>query len=471
MLLRTLVVAHPGELRSSTVAALDEVDSLVTAVDSSASLRIELARKPFDLVVISQEVLSDFSPALIEEVRSVPDSPEIVVLIEHEDPEERGQLVAAGCLAVVYEGLETDTFRQVLRSLAERRLAVTSERVRSVPDEHYRLGDYATSSPAMREFLETARRVASKDCTLLLMGETGVGKGLLARSIHNEGPRAGKPFVAVNCGTLSETLLESQLFGHEKGAFTGAARARRGVFELAHTGTIFLDEVAELPPHLQVKLLRVLEDRTIQSLGSETTITVDVRIIAATNRDLPAEVEQQRFRRDLFYRLNVVSLTLPPLRERAEDILELARSYISHFRIRTGGDPRDISSEAVAALLRHPWPGNLRELINAIERAVILTSAEEIRVEDLPLELQEVAPSVSKNLEPEKLDDPEPAWLDRPWSEVRRQVLEETELRYLTGVLGATQGRVGEAAKRAGMDPRSLHEKMRKYGLKKETFH
>jgi DNA-binding NtrC family response regulator len=471
MLLRTLVVAPPGGLRSRTVAALNEVDSLVTAVDSSASLHAELAGKPFDLVVVHEEALPDFSPALIEEVRSVPDSPEIVVLIEHEDAEERGQLVAAGCLAVVYEGLEADTFRQVLKSLAERLLAVTSERISSVPDEHYRLSDYATSSPAMREFLESARRVAARDCTVLLMGETGVGKGLLARSIHNEGPRAGRPFVAVNCGALSETLLESQLFGHEKGAFTGAARARRGFFELAHTGTIFLDEVAELPLHLQVKLLRVLEDRTIQALGAETTITVDVRIIAATNRNLPAEVEQQRFRRDLFYRLNVVSLTLPPLCERSEDIPELVRSYIRHFRIRTGGDARGISAEATAALLRHPWPGNLRELINAIERAVIMASAEEIQIEDLPLEVQEIAPSVSENLEPEKLDDPEPAWLDRPWSEVRRQVLEEIELRYLTGVLGATRGRVGEAAKRAGMDPRSLHEKMRKYGLRKEAFH
>jgi DNA-binding NtrC family response regulator len=471
MLLRTLVVAHPGKLRSRTVAALTEVDSLVTAVDSSAGLRAELSGKPFDLVVVSQEALSDFSPALIDEVRSAPDSPEIVVLIEHEDAEERGQLVAAGCLAVVYEGLETDTFRQVLKSLAERRLAVASERISSVPDEHYRLSDYVTSSPAMREFLRSARRVAARDCTVLLMGETGVGKGLLARSIHNEGPRAGRPFVAVNCGALSETLLESQLFGHEKGAFTGAARTRRGFFELAHTGTIFLDEVAELPLHLQVKLLRVLEDRTIQSLGAETTTTVDVRIIAASNRDLPAEVEQQRFRRDLFYRLNVVSLTLPPLCERTEDIPELVRSYIRHFQIRTGGDARGISPEAAAALLRHPWPGNLRELINAIERAVIMASAEEIQVEDLPLEVQEVAPSVSKNLEPEKLDDPEPDWLGRPWSEVRRQVLEETELRYLTGVLEATRGRVGEAAKRAGMDPRSLHEKMRKYGLRKETFH
>ena len=470
MLLRTLVVAHPGKQRSRTVAALDEVESLITTVDSVAGLRAELARKPFDLVVVSREALPDLSSTLVEEMRSVPESPEVVVVTEIEDAQERGQLLAAGCLAVVYEGLEGDTFRDVVRTVAERRLAVASQRIQAVPNEDYRLGDYATSSPAMREFLKTARRVASKDCTLLLAGETGVGKGLLARSIHNEGPRSEMPFIAVNCGALNETLLESELFGHEKGAFTGAARARRGFFELSHTGTIFLDEVGELPLHLQVKLLRVLEDRTVHPLGSETSIKVDTRIIAATNKDLPAEIERKRFRSDLFYRLNVVSLTLPPLRERREDIPELARSYVDHFRIKTGGEATEISSEAMEALLRHPWPGNLRELINAIERAVIMTSAQEIQVEDLPLEVQEVAPPVSKDMEAAKLDDPDPAWLDRAWSEVRRQVLEETELRYITGILRETQGRVGETAKRAGMDPRSLHEKMRKYGLKKEAF-
>ncbi len=470
MLLRTLVVAKPGSRRSRTLAALDETDSLVTTVDSTSGLRAQLARKPFDLAVLSRGDLPDFSMELLQEVQAVPESPAIVVLEEREDPEERARLLAAGCLAVVYEGLESDPFREVVKALAEQRLAVASEQIRAVPDEDYRLGDYATSSPAMREFLRTARRVASKDCTLLLTGETGVGKGLLARSIHNEGPRAGLPFVAVNCGALNETLLESQLFGHEKGAFTGAARTRRGFFELAHTGTIFLDEVGELPLHLQVKLLRVLEDRTVQPLGSESPIKVDTRIIAATNKDLPAEVEQKRFRSDLFYRLNVVSLTLPPLRERKEDIAELARSYVDHFRTRTGGDARDIAPEAMEALLRHPWPGNLRELINAIERAVIMTSAEEIRVEDLPLEIQEVAPPISKELDAGKLDDPDPTWLHRAWSEVRREVLEQTELRYLTGVLSATQGRVGEAAKRAGMDPRSLHQKMRKYELRKEDF-
>jgi DNA-binding NtrC family response regulator len=470
MLLRTLVVAKPGPQRSRTLGALDEVDSLVTTVDSSAELRAQMARKPFDLAVVSRAALPDFSLDLLAEVQSVPESPAVVVLAEREDPEERGRLLAAGCLAVVYEGLGSDTFREVVKALAERRLAVASEQMRAVPDEDYRLGDYATSSPAMREFLRIARRVASKDCTLLLTGETGVGKGLLARSIHNEGPRAGRPFVAVNCGALNETLLESQLFGHEKGAFTGAARARRGFFELAHKGTIFLDEVGELPLHLQVKLLRALEDGTVQPLGSETPIKVDTRIIAATNKDLPAEVENKRFRSDLFYRLNVVSLTLPPLRERTQDIAELARSYVDHFRERTGGEARDISPAALEALLRHPWPGNLRELINVIERGVIMTSAEEIRVEDLPLEIQEMAPPVRKDLVRETLDEPDPTWLDRAWSEVRRQVLEETELRYLRGMLQATRGRVGEAAKRAGMDPRSMHQKMRKYGLRKEDF-
>jgi DNA-binding NtrC family response regulator len=322
----------------------------------------------------------------------------------------------------------------------------------------------------MREFLRRARRVAEKDSTLLLLGETGVGKGLLARSIHNEGPRSGKPFVAVNCGALSETLLESELFGHEKGAFTSANRARRGYFELAHGGSIFLDEVSELPLHLQVKLLHVLEDRRIQPVGSERSLCVDVRIIAASNRDLLAEVEQGRFRRDLFYRLNVVSLTLPPLRERVEDIEAMARSYLAHFRERQGGDGPDLSDEALEALRHYSWPGNVREFINAIERACILCEGEEVQLTDLPDDLQTSVPVARGSVAPLRFPDQASEWLELPWNQVRRQVLESAELAYLTGILEATEGRVGEAASRAGMDPRSLFQKMRRYGLRKEDF-
>jgi DNA-binding NtrC family response regulator len=334
----------------------------------------------------------------------------------------------------------------------------------------YRLTDYVTRSTAMRAVLRSARRIAERDTTVLLLGETGVGKGLLARSLHNEGPRSLGPFVAMNCGALTETLLEAELFGHERGAFTGADRARRGYFELAHRGTLFLDEIADMALHLQVKLLQVLEERRVRPVGSEKKIDVDVRLIAATNRDLPEEVKQGRFREDLYYRLNVVTLTLPPLRERREDVPEIAESYVEHFRAQTGSGARRLSEAAMAAILAYPWPGNVRELANAIERAIIMAAGEEIQVEDLAVDIQSMTPDPTADLARARGIGPESSWAGRPWNEVRRLVLEEAELRYLRGLLEMTNGRIGATASQAGMDPRSLHQKMKKYGLRKEEF-
>ena len=280
--------------------------------------------------------------------------------------------------------------------------------------------------------------------------------------------------MAVNCSAFPETLLDSELFGHAKGAFTGAARARRGHFELAHRGTIFLDEIAELPLHLQVKLLRVLEERRIQPLGTERSIAVDVRVIAATNRDLEIEVQEKRFRADLFYRLNVVSLTLPPLRERREDIPELVESYLDHYRARLRSDVIGVDSDALAALAAYDWPGNVRELINAIERAVLMATAPRISLADLPDSIQRFAPAAQapdgdRGLAASVARDGQ-SWGDRPWRVVRKRVLEEAERRYLSEVLALSSGRISEAARRAGMAPRSLFEKMRRYGLRKEDF-
>jgi DNA-binding NtrC family response regulator len=317
-------MAPPSTTRQRTFQALDAADSLITTVESEQAMRAALDRKPFDLILLHAPAnCSAPAPGLIEELLGLPDGPCVVVVAEREDPERRAAWVAAGALAVVFAGLKDEIFRETLGALVRRAADAATTEFSEVPSATYSLADYATSSPVMRDFLKRARRVAERDSTLLILGETGVGKGLLARSIHNEGHRASGPYVAVNCGALTETLLESELFGHEKGAFTSANRARRGYFELAHGGTIFLDEVSELPLHLQVKLLRVLEYRTVQPVGSEREIRVDVRVMAASNRDLAADVEAGHFRRDLYYRLNVVTLTLPPLRERPEDIEEL----------------------------------------------------------------------------------------------------------------------------------------------------
>jgi DNA-binding NtrC family response regulator len=341
-------------------------------------------------------------------------------------------------------------------------------------DEHHQLSDFACESPAMRRLLDLARRVCASDCSLLILGETGVGKEWLARAIHEEGQRASAPFVAVNCAALPETLLESELFGHERGAFTGAERSKRGQFELAHRGTLFLDEIGDMPLHLQIKLLRVLQDRALQRLGAEQTIAIDVRIVAATNRDLEAALAAGTFRNDLYYRLAVMTLTLPPLRERREDIPALLLAYLELFRAEAGKDVREIAPEALAALIDYGWPGNVRELINVMERAVLLCRGPVITPADLP---QHVAAPGSSEVAATAAPAAgngfsilPPGWLELPLSSVRREAVDAVERRYLSEQLRRTGGRVGEAALRAGLDPRSLYDKMKRLGISKDDF-
>jgi DNA-binding NtrC family response regulator len=446
----------------------------VTQARAAGDLWKHLASESFDLVLLRREDLPAFSAHLVSEIRALPDGPEVAVITSDEDPEERAELLTAGCVAVVSEGLGEATLVRTIEALLQRRREQTERGLDEGGIQPFRLSDYASASAAMRQFLDAARRVVATDTTLLLLGETGVGKEWLARAVHAEGPRAAAPFVAVSCSALPETLLESELFGHTKGAFTGATRARRGYFELAHGGTIFLDEIAELPPHLQVKLLRVLEERRIQPLGSERAIAVDVRILAATNRDLEIEVREKRFRADLFYRLNVVSLTLPPLRERREDIPELLQSYIDHFRARLPSEVAAVHPDALEALSTYDWPGNVRELINFVERAVLMANRSEIMLVDLPEAIQRCAPRRTAPLPRGDLRlgfaRDGRRWTERPWRTIRREVLEEAEYLYLSELLRLCSGRVGEVARRAGMAPRSLFEKMRRYGLRKEDF-
>jgi transcriptional regulator with GAF, ATPase, and Fis domain len=255
--------------------------------------------------------------------------------------------------------------------------------------------DLLGESPRMREIHRLLARIAPTESTVLLRGESGTGKEVAARCLHRGSRRADKPFVALNCATLSETLLESELFGHEKGAFTGAVARKIGKVELAHEGTLFLDEVGEIPPPLQARLLRVLQERELERVGGTNPIRVDVRILAATNRDLEKAIRDGTFREDLFYRLNVISLTLPPLRERREDIPQLASHFATQVAARLGRPPAAFTPEARACLLRHDWPGNVRELANAVERALVLGDGALIHPEDLPETLLEAAPATT----------------------------------------------------------------------------
>jgi DNA-binding NtrC family response regulator len=404
-------------------------------------------------------------------VRGLPSGPDLVVLTAGEDPADRAHILAEGGLAVVNLDLQDEPVREWLATIVARRRQESRFRLRTPEDEH-RLGDFVSSSPTMKELLAVARRVAASETTLLVLGETGVGKEWLARGIHSEGPRAAGPFVAVNCGAIPEGLLESELFGHRQGAFTGATSDRRGHFELAHGGTLFLDEIGETPSHVQVKLLRVLQERIIQPIGSERTIPVDVRVMAATNRDPSEEMAQGRLRRDLYYRLGVVTLSVPPLRDRPEDIPDLVENYFEIFRARLGRSVYGIDRAAMDALIAYDWPGNVRELINVMERAVLLCSREEITLADLPPAIAGLPAFVG---EPPGAAGGATAALPgdllaRPLREARREAIARFERSYLSALLDQTGGRIADTARRAGISPRALFDRMQRLGLRKEDF-
>lgn len=467
MLLRVAIGTDGQEMTRRLERLIQSPDIMVESPNSCRHHWEELCRTPADVFVVTEDVIPEPTLDRIEFLRGLPGNPAVVVLSDSEQPDDHASFLAANCDAALYEGLPDERLREALKAVFQKQSDALRRRRLDRPDQGTpQLSDFACSSEAMKAFMRTVQPVVRRDTSLLITGETGVGKEHLARAIHGESPRSERPFVAVNCGALPESLLESELFG----AFTGASSYRRGVFEMAHGGTLFLDEIGEMTQPLQVRLLRVLEDRSFRPLGSEKNVKVDVRIMAASNKDLEAEVDARNFRKDLFYRLSVMHLHIPPLRDRREDIPELVESYLVYLPSRIGCDVSDITDEAMKALCKYEWPGNVRELINVLERAMLLCEGDEISLEELPQSMrQTVEPTASGTME-RSMEKEVCRLSGRPWKEVREQVLERVERAYLEDLLRQTGGRVGETARRAGMRPRSLYEKMKRHGLCKEDF-
>ena len=365
------------------------------------------------------------------------------------------------------EALKTGAYDYLIKPLDFEVLKLTLERAREhagLKAENQQLkaqlgGDFDApniigTSPAMKALIDMLAMIAPSEATVLISGGSGTGKELIARAIHYNSPRQAKPLVVVNCAAISETLLESELYGHEKGAFTGADRRREGRFMHAQGGTIFLDEIGETSPAMQAKLLRVIQEREIQRVGSEEVLAVDVRILAATNRDLEAEVREGRFREDLFYRLNVVNLRIPPLRERPEDIPLLAQHFLQTFARKNRKTVKGFLPLAMDMLVKYNWPGNVRELENAIERAVILMTGEHITEAQLPLSIVQGYPQ-----------EPEPDLVaGQPLADGQHS-LEEVEKQAIMATLEATGGNKSETARRLGITRKTLHNKLKNYGL------
>jgi two-component system response regulator AtoC len=334
----------------------------------------------------------------------------------------------------------------VARALERRRLSAEAGTPTLSGDERNQVAEIEGKSQRMLDVYKLVARVAPSTATVLVVGESGTGKELVARAIHNRSPRAGKPFVPVNCTALSESLLESELFGHARGAFTGAVAAKRGLFETANEGTLFLDEIGDMGPKMQAQILRVLQDGEMRPVGGTEPIRVDVRLVCATNRDLDAEVKAGRFREDLYFRINVVTVRMPPLRDRAGDIPILVRHFINKIARREGRGEASVSPETLNVLCRHGWPGNVRELENAIERAVAVAKGNVVLPSDLPVEVYGGSPIAEASI----IDD--------------RPTLGELEKRYIALVLTECGGNKKRAAEKLGIDRRTLYRAIERSG-------
>lgn len=470
MNLRLLLLIDDQSLQDRVQRLLDSSDVSLACGSPDASIVDPIEQQSPNLAIISHSLLGDSPQESVSALTRMTERPEVVVFWQEELPEERVQLISAGCLAVLNDQVADETMREALLSLIARCRQSADDRVsRKVATPHVYLDDFKSANLKMAAFLRMVRRVVEPHSSLLILGETGVGKERLARAIHAESPRADQPFIPVILSAFPETLLEGELFGYKKGAFTGAVESRRGLFELAHGGTVFLDEIGELPRHLQVKLLRLLQERKTKQLGSEEEIDVDVRVMAATNRDLREEVRKGEFRDDLFYRLSVVTLNVPPLRERPEDIPPLLERYLAELRTHFRRQVDGCSDEAMDWLCRYKWPGNVRELINVVERAVLLCETPWITLTDLPPDVYTQPGDIDVSVDGLVIEVSD-EWLEKPWKLLRSAVLAECERRYLHEVLRASHANLTEAAQRADVNPRTLYDIMQRHGLRKEDF-
>jgi two-component system response regulator HydG len=459
---RVLVVDDEPTLLRAIESLLSKKGHDVVALDSPIEATQRLAREDFDVALLDIKMPDLSGLELLSAVKHRRPEIEVVMMTGHATVETALQALKAGAydyLTKPFEDVE-HVARQVAKA-AERKMLLDRNRALETQLREQRLGDGLVGGSApMREVTRMIEAVAYSSTTVLITGESGTGKELVARALHGRSPRKAQPFVALNCGALTETLLESELFGHVKGAFTGAQRDQRGLFDAADGGTIFLDEIGDIPLATQVRLLRVLQEGEIKRVGSADAIKVDVRVIAATHRDLPKLVKTGRFREDLFYRLNVINIQLPALRERVEDVPLLAQHFLRRYADRLGKKVRALSPETIELLCGYRWPGNVRELENAVERAVVLCRSDSVTPPDLP-------PAVTGRTAPLVRDAPaageDAAWLSMSYAAAKEQALRRFEKTYVEALMKACDSNISAAARKAGMDRSNFKRVLRKY--------
>ena len=452
--MRVLVV--DDEVRNAELTALELADAGHAAefVNGSNAALKKLEAATFEAVVTDLRMAPPDGLALLREVRSRWPDTTVVLMTAYASLETARKALREGAYDYVdKEGSFLDELKTILEKVArERDLVAENQRLAGALDSAEGLAAVVGDAAATRRVVDLARKVAPTDSTVLLRGESGTGKDLFARAIHFSSRRAAGPWVKVNCGALPEPLLESELFGHEKGAFTGAVRQKHGRFEDAHRGTIFLDEIGELPPSLQVKLLQVIEEKTFMRVGGNQPVTVDVRILAATNRDLETMIPERQFREDLFFRLNVFPLKLPALRERPGDVPAL----VAHVLRSHGVSPEHLTADALRSLESYPWPGNVRELENTLERAMILAGTDPIDLEHLSFARPELGgtPVAASH-----------GWV--PEIPPEGLSLETLERELILKALERSRGNKSQAARLLGLTRRTLYSRMERHGLRR----
>jgi DNA-binding NtrC family response regulator len=456
---RILVVEDERAIQLALSGLLRREGYEVTCAGSGAEALAQLGESPFDLV-LTDLALAD-GPSGMDVLRGSKQAraeAPVIMITAHGSEQIAVEAMKAGAEDYVPKPFNNDEIRMVVRRALERtRLAREHALLLDRVQRDSGFGSLIGSGPAMRRVFETIQKVAETDLTVLVRGESGTGKELVAQAVHDRSARRGRPFVAVNCAAIHRELVESELFGHERGAFTGADARRAGRFEAADGGTLFLDEVGDMPLETQAKVLRALEERVVERVGGAKPIPVDVRVVAATHRRLEEDVKRGAFREDLYYRLRVVEIELPPLRDRPEDVPAIAERFLGQLAERLGRPRKSFSADALACLARHAWPGNVRELRNAIEQAAVLAPGERIEAADLRLGSARGAPAPL-------------AVPGEPFADAKARAVEAFERDYLLAALRRHGGNVSRTAEAIGMVRQSLQQKIRDLGLRSEDW-
>jgi len=450
---KILVVDDEPGMRSLLGKVLTKEGYFVTTFEKGEDALAAMDGEDYDLAVLDIEMPGMNGIELLKKIKKRAHGLNVVMITAYGSLQSAVEAMRLGAYDYLTKPFEMEEIKLVVEKALERERLITENRaLHEELEEHYRFTGIIGKSAKMEEVYDLVRRVATTNASVLIQGESGTGKELIARSIHYNSRRKGRPLVILNCAALAEGVLESELFGHEKGSFTGAFKQKAGRFELAHNGTIFLDEIGDIPVPTQIKLLRVLQEHEFERVGGEKTIKVDVRIIAATNKDLMTAVKEGRFREDLYYRLNVLTVNMPPLRERREDIPELATHFLGRFTAETGKKIEGIEPPAMEMLVRYDWPGNVRELENIIERAVVLEKGGAVTPVSLPLTLREGWEEAGALKIPEGKGS-------------ITDILEDLERQLIVKALRENGGSQTAAAAALGLKRSTLRYKLEKYGL------